>query len=69
MTVRYVLTCIKWNSKGVKRYTRNNMGEYMKNQTGHIKAKNVEKFSIFPWIQLEKKKIYKQFQEQLLWQK
>ena len=32
MTVRYVLTCIKWNSKGVKRYTRNNMGEYMKNK-------------------------------------
>lgn len=32
VTVRYVLTCIKWNSKGVKRYTRNNMGEYMKNK-------------------------------------
>lgn len=32
VTVQYVLTCIKWNSKGVKRYTRNNMGEYMKNK-------------------------------------
>lgn len=37
-----------------KMYTnRQNMEEYMKNQTGHIKAKNVKKFSIFPWIQLE----------------
>jgi hypothetical protein len=44
VTVLYVLTHIKWNSREVKRYMRNYMGENMKNKVRLDEKKKPDHF-------------------------